>query len=71
VRKNAQRLKRLRRLGVRIDGDYRVTGETVQKLKLGPYDGFPKSLTPELVDVRAHLYRIPSTLQRVIIRGLA
>lgn len=71
-RKNARRLRALRRLGVRIDGDYRVTGTTVERLGLsGLSAAIPAALRPQLVDAQRDLLRFDPQLQRMIAAGLS
>lgn len=72
-RKNARRLKLLRRGGVPIDGNYHVTALTVHRLGIGwlRQPGIPDALMPRMVDGRAQLYYLHPRLQRVILGAIA
>lgn len=63
ARKNASRLKRLRRLGVPIDGDYLLAEAAVRKL--GVEDACP------VADERARLRYVPPRVQRLVLRVFA
>jgi hypothetical protein len=70
ARKNARRLRDLRRCGVSIDANYRITGETVRRLNLPTDEALPAAFRPQLVDLRRLLYRLDPKLQRAVLKGL-
>lgn len=63
ARKNSRRLKKLRTLGVRIDGNYLVAGVTLKRLNVLDFG--------VLVDASRDLYRIDPRVQRAIVKALA